>query len=93
MCYEALVDGDATADSVGSVVRAERRDAAVNGLEAAVLLVVVLLWQGVALSVVLAAALAAVALGYVLHQVVLLVGVALLRLRASRGGADRSGAA
>jgi hypothetical protein len=85
MCYESLVDGRAQEESTRRLLRGERWDAFVNGLEAAVLVFVVLLWQGTELPLLVGATVAAVALGYVLHQVVLVAGVSVVR-RVGRPG-------
>lgn len=78
-CFDPLLDGEATERPLGAMIDEEWTDAAINGLEAAVLTVAVLLWQGTPLLLVGMAALGAILLGALLHQVVLIVGVFLLR--------------
>ena len=87
MCYEVLQDGSATERRVPELLGLELRDAVVNGVEAAALVTLVLLWQGTPLWLVLASGVGAVVLGTLVHQAVLLAGVGFVRLR-SRGGAS-----
>lgn len=86
MCYEDLRAAEVRDRSMRALLRAERVDAVVNGLEAAALVSLVLLWHGVSLAPVAASALAAVALGAVIHQAVLVVGAVFLRSRDRRSG-------
>lgn len=79
-CFEPLLADDVTARSLGSVVGSEWRDAAVNGLEAAVLVLAILLWQGTPLWIVAVSAVGAVILGTLLHQLVLVLAVLGLRV-------------
>ncbi len=88
MCYEAFVNGDATAQSFRALYRAERRDAIKNGLEAATLVAVVLLWHGVSPVPTAVAALAALVAGYVLHQAVFVAGISVIRATASQNPDD-----
>ncbi len=90
MCYESLLDERAREQSVASLLRTERWDAFVNGLEAALVVVALLLWQGTPPVLLAGAALGAVVLGYVLHQLVLVAGIGVVRLRS--GPAARSSA-
>jgi hypothetical protein len=84
-CFEPLLAPDVTERPLAAVVGSEWRDAVVNGVEAAVLVLAVLLWQGTPLWLVAGATAGAVLLGTLLHQLVL-VG-AVLGLRAWRGPA------
>jgi len=88
MCYESLLNGEATERSLRALLRAERRAALRNGLAAAVLVAAVLLVEGAAAWLVVALAVAAVALGAALHQVVLVAGATAVRLRHRVGGPD-----
>jgi hypothetical protein len=88
MCYEALRDGDATERPLGEILRAELSDAAVNGLAAALIVAVVLTGRGIDPLTTVAFALAACALGAVVHQTVLVAGVSLLRVRSPNADAD-----
>lgn len=81
MCYEALYNGDATEESVATILRAELRDALVNGLAAAVIVASVLFGRGADPATLLGLALAAFSLGAVLHQALLVGGVAVQRAR------------
>ncbi|QLH77615.1 hypothetical protein HZS55_10030 [Halosimplex rubrum] len=90
MCYESLLNGEAAERSVRDLLREERRAALRNGLAAAVLVVAVLIVEGAAAWTVVALAVAAVALGAVLHQAVLVAGAAAVRVRHRVGGADRA---
>lgn len=84
-CFDPLLDGEATERSLGALIDEEWTDAAINGLEAALLTVVVLLWQGTPLLLVGLAALGAIVLGALLHQLVLIAGVYVLRAWAGDG--------
>lgn len=88
-CFEPLLADDVTERPLSALLAAEWRDAVVNGFEAAVLVLAVLLWQGTPLPLVLAASAGAVVLGAVLHQVVMVVAV--LGLRVWRGRAVTAG--
>lgn len=85
VCFEPLLEADVTERSLPAVLAEEWRDATINGLEAAVIVLAVLLWQGTGLWLALGAAAGAIVLGTVLHQAVLVVSV--LGLRAWRGHA------
>jgi hypothetical protein len=88
MCYESLLNGDAAEKSVRDLLREERRDALRNGLAAAVLVAAVLFAEDAATWTVVALAVAAVALGAVLHQAVLVAGAVAVRLHHRVGGTD-----
>ena len=92
MCYESLIDGRAREQSPLAILRGERWDAFVNGLEAALLVFVVLVWQGTGPVLLLGATVAAVPLGYVLHQVVLLAGIGIVRLSPVAGDGETASA-
>ncbi|WP_372480683.1 hypothetical protein ACAH01_07000 [Halomicrobium sp. HM KBTZ05] len=81
MCFAALLNGDATDRSVVEIVRDELPRSLGNGAVAALLVIAVSVLEGASLTVTAGLALGAVALGAVLHQSVLLGGVALLRGR------------
>ncbi|WP_018258272.1 hypothetical protein [Halomicrobium katesii] len=81
MCFAALLNGDATDRSVVEIVRGELPRSLGNGTVAAVLVVAVSVLEGASLALTAGLAFGAVALGTVLHQGVLLGGVALLRGR------------
>lgn len=81
MCYEVLQDDHVTDRSIPALLRLESRAAVINGLEAAVLVALVLLWQGTTLLLVAASAIAALTLGALLHQLVLIGGAVLIRHR------------
>jgi hypothetical protein len=93
MCYEALRDGDATERPLAEILRAELSDATVNGLAAALIVAIVLTGRGVDPAAMLPFALAACALGAVVHQAVLVAGVSLLRIRSPNADADEATAA
>jgi len=78
-CFDPLLAEDVTDRSLGSLVRTEWRDAFVNGLETAVIVLAVLLWRGTPLWILGAATAGAVVVGTLLHQVVLVVAVLGLR--------------
>lgn len=86
VCYEDLRTDTVLERSLTGLLRAETRDAVVNGVEAAALVVFVLAWQGTPALLVATSALLAVPLGALLHQAVLVVGAVVLRRRARRGG-------
>jgi len=88
MCYESLLNGEATERSVRDLLREERAAALRNGLAAAALVVAVLVADGAAAPLVVGLTVAAVALGAVLHQAVLLAGATGLRLRYRLGATD-----
>jgi uncharacterized membrane protein YidH (DUF202 family) len=80
MCFESLIDGDATEKRLRELVRDETgsalKDAAVATITVGVVLVVA---GGVAPALVGAAALAAFVFGFLLHLVVLVAGVGVVR--------------
>ncbi|MFT4921959.1 MAG: hypothetical protein ACI8XM_001167 [Haloarculaceae archaeon] len=82
MCFEALIDGDANEKSLRTLIREEVGSALTDATVAALTVVVVLLGSGTGPLLTVGAALGAVVLGVVLHQAVLVVGVALVRWRA-----------
>lgn len=81
MCFAALLNGDATDRPLREIVRGELPRSLGNGTVAALLVVLASMLDGASLALTLGLALGAVALGTVLHQSVLLGGVALLRGR------------
>jgi len=81
MCYEALRNGDATEKPLGAIVRAELRDALTTGLAAALIVASVLFSGSTELASLVPLALAALGLGAVLHQSLLVAGVAVQRAR------------
>jgi len=85
MCYESLRDGDAHRRSVGDHLRAESVWALKSGLAAALVVAFVLATRGVDPVLIGGLTAAAVALGVALHQVVLVVGVTFVRVRAASG--------
>jgi hypothetical protein len=85
MCYESLVEGDATDRPLAALLRAELRDALQNGLGAAAIVVAVLATRGVDPVVTAVAAAGALALGGAVHQALLVAAVVALRARASTG--------
>jgi Mg/Co/Ni transporter MgtE len=81
MCYESLLNGDATEKPVFSLLRGELASALKNGLVAALAVAVVLFWAGGGVVPTALRAVAALALGVALHQAVLLVGIVAVRTR------------
>lgn len=83
MCFEALIDGDATEKPLRELIREEMgsavKDAGIATVTVGLMLVVV---GGVPLELVAAATLAAFAFGLLLHQLVFVAGVGLVRWRA-----------
>jgi hypothetical protein len=82
MCFGVLTDGDALHRPVGQLLRAETRNALTQGVEVAAVVLAALLVAGVGLPLVAAATAVAVPAGALVHQVVVLLGVAVLRWRA-----------
>lgn len=80
MCYESLLNGDATERSVGSLLHRERWYAVRSGVAAAAVTMLALVSAGTAAGLTAASTIGALLLGTVLHQTVLLVGIGLLRL-------------
>ncbi|MFB6178082.1 MAG: hypothetical protein ABEI99_13275 [Halobaculum sp.] len=80
MCYESLLNGDATEQPVRSLLSGERRYAIRSGVAAATVTLLALLSGGTGLGLTLASVIGALLLGTALHQAVLLVGVGLLRV-------------
>jgi hypothetical protein len=80
MCYGSVVDGTVTERPLSALLREERRAALGNGVAAAAIVVAVSLARGVGPVAVVGGALAAAALGAVLHQAVLVVAVTVQRL-------------
>jgi hypothetical protein len=80
-CFDPLFEDNVTDRSLESLLRVESRDAIVNGLEAAVIVLAVLLWEGVAPWIIAISVVGAIAFGTLLHQIVLVGGVIVLRLR------------
>jgi len=81
MCFAALLNGDAVDRPLREIVRGELPRSLANGTVAAALVVLASVLEGASVALTLGLALGAVALGTVLHQSVLLGGVALLRGR------------
>jgi hypothetical protein len=90
MCYESLVDGEVTEQSLGSSLRAEFRDALKNGVVAAVIVAAVLTTRGVDPVITAVAATGALVLGAVVHQLLLVVATVALRVRAGASPGDRT---
>jgi Mg/Co/Ni transporter MgtE len=82
MCFAALLNGDATRRSLREILRAELTRSVANGTVAAAIVIAVLALDGTGLALTTGLALAAVVLGTMLHQTVLLSGVLLVRGRA-----------
>lgn len=87
MCYEVLQDDRVTDRSIGTLLELEARDAVINGLEAAALVAIVLVWHGTPPWLVGVSAAAAIPLGAALHQVLLVVAAVVIRARARRSEA------
>ena len=85
MCFESLINGDATERPLRELLRAETASALKDATIAATVGLTVLLAGGTGPLLTGGAALAALALGFVLHQAVLVAGVALVRWRAAAG--------
>ena len=92
MCYDSLLNGDATDRSLGTLLRAETGSALKNGVVAAAVVLAVLLAGESGPLLAAGSALAALALGYLLHQIVLLAGVAVVRWRDGRSPAATASA-
>jgi hypothetical protein len=86
MCYESLLESDGDRTAVTAHLEGEMTSAVYNGLVAAALVGLVLVTRGVAPGLVVSMALAALVLGALLHQAVLVVGVAIRRLLAEQTG-------
>jgi len=84
MCFEALIDSDATDRPLRELIREEMgsavKDAGIATVTVAIMLVAV---GGISASVVAGAGIVAFAFGLVLHQVVFVAGVGIVRWRAS----------
>ncbi len=88
MCFDSLIDGDATEKPLRQLVSEEMSSALKDaGVTTVTVALVLLLAGGVAPGIVAAATVVAFFAGVVLHQAVLVVGVGLVRLRAR--SADR----
>lgn len=83
MCFEALVDGDAAERPVGELIREEMGSALTDGGIAATAVLAVLLIEHTGVTLATGVALVTLVLGVALHQVVLVAGVGLVRLRGS----------
>ena len=93
MCFDRLTDEETVETSLPALLAAEWRCALRNGALAGVMVVAVLLVQGTPAWLVLASAAGALALGFVLHQGVLLAGAGVLRARARWRDGRRESAA
>lgn len=82
MCFGALTDGDTTDDPVAGLLRAEMGPAARQGAVTGLAVLAVLLAAGVTTPLAAAATVGAFLLTVLVHQAVLLAGVAVLRWRA-----------
>lgn len=82
MCFGALTDSDVQTKPVLGLLRAEARHAVRQGVVTALAVLAALLVGGVTTSLAAAAAAATFVTAGVLHQAVLLAGVAVLRWRA-----------
>lgn len=84
MCFDSLVEGDATEKPLRTLLRAELGSALANaGVATVAVGLMLLLVGGVAPLVVGAASIVALAAGVLLHQAVLVAGVAVVRWRAA----------
>jgi hypothetical protein len=79
MCYESLLNGDATERPLSALRREERPKALLNGAAAGLVVAAVLLAGGTGVALTAAIATLAVAFGAVVHQVVLVVAVLSVR--------------
>jgi hypothetical protein len=83
MCYDRLVNDDEVAEtSAVELVRTESVCALRNGALAGLIVLAVLLFEGAPLGILAASVAGAVALGWLLHQALLLAGAGVLRARA-----------
>jgi cystathionine beta-lyase/cystathionine gamma-synthase len=80
MCYESLLNGEAVERSLPSLLRGERLYAVRSGVAAAAVTLLALLSEGFGIELTIGLSVAALALGFVLHQAVLLCGACTLRL-------------
>lgn len=81
MCYDRLVnDDEVTETSAGELVRTESLCALRNGAMAGVIVLAVLLFEGAPLGLLLGSVAGAIALGWLLHQALLLAGAGVLRV-------------
>jgi len=82
MCYDRLVnDEEVTETGAVELVRTESLCALRNGALAGAIVLAVLLFEGAPLGLLAASVAGAVALGWLLHQTLLLAGVRVLRAR------------
>jgi len=79
MCYESLLNGDATERSLRDLLVDERSKAVENGIVAALLVVVVLSVAGSETVLTAGMALLAMVLGAALHQSLLVAAVLVIR--------------
>lgn len=82
MCYERLVEDDVVETGMRELLWSEWYCAVRNGTLAGLMVLAVLLFEGAPAWLVVASVGGAVALGTVLHQLVLLAGAGLVRARA-----------
>jgi len=87
MCYERLVGDDVAETGMRELLRSEWYCAVRNGALAGLMVLIVLLVESTPAWLVVASVAGAVALGTVLHQLVLLAGAGLVRARARWRGA------
>lgn len=83
MCYESLVNDDATEKPLGELIREEMGSAVVDAGIATTVVVLMLAVAGTPPLLVAGAAVGAVGLTLVVHQLVLVAGVLLVRWRTS----------
>jgi cystathionine beta-lyase/cystathionine gamma-synthase len=86
MCYQSLLNGDATERSLPTLLRGERWFALRSGIAAAAVTVLALFSEGFGLDVTVALGVGALVLGFLLHQAVLIGGACALRLWERRVG-------
>lgn len=86
-CFEPLLDDEVTERDLLVVLREEWQDAVVNGVVAALFVLVVLAWQGTPGWLIVFGMAGAVLLGTALHQAVLVASVVGLRAWRERDAA------
>jgi len=87
MCFHPLVDDEEASKPLGDLIRSGFREAAREGLLAAVIVLAVLGVSDTPALLVAGATVGAFALAVLLHQAVLLVGLGVRRLVISEGDA------
>jgi len=83
MCYNALTDGDAEEKEMIQLLREEFSAAVKDGAIAATVVLLMLVAGGIGPALVAGATVVTFVLGIALHQIVLVAGVGVLRLRSS----------